>query len=197
MKPLYLCLCAAAFIFVASCNPTRVYNVEEKKVRIQDTPVFITKTDGEKLVGRKISTPGNFAFSHDWIKLDGHKFALDAVQNYQDRDVFCIKYNGVWARQLKRGKISLYWYITSVPKTSMSSPSGGTVYTNDVHFLFQKGGGPPLELSMGKVSELLSDNREAQARFDATFKPGRRFLPRDMSAHPKRLFEIIDIYNNS
>jgi hypothetical protein len=199
MKPLRLCCCALFISLLAfSCSPTRLYDLEEKKVRFPDTPIFVTKSDGVKLTGRSISTPGSFAFSHDWIKLDGQKFLMGELQNYQDQHAFHIKYNSVWARQLKRGKINLYWYITSVPEQRMMSTGRyATVYKNIAHFLFQKDDGPILELSGKQISELLSDNREAQAKFDATFKPGRKWFPQHLADHPKTLFAILDMYNNS
>jgi len=76
------------------------------------------------------------------------------------------------------------------------TPSATTQYEYHQHFVFQKGDGPLQELSKEAISELLSDNREAQAKFDAQFKPGQTFLPKQLDKHPKALFDVIDMYNN-
>jgi hypothetical protein len=178
---------------MVSCFSSRPYAKEEKEARLPGDPIFITKSSGEKVLGKKISTPGLFHYSQtQWVKLDREKYTLPDLQNYQDLKKYNVKYNNVWATQLKRGKINLYWFPTY---GAASTYGGGERYATSIHFLFQKGDGALLELSPTSVSDLLSDNREAQAKFDNTFKPGRKLFPQHLLDHPRILFAIIDMYN--
>jgi hypothetical protein len=180
---------------VVSCVTAKTYTDEEKKMRIPTDQVFVIKTDGTKIVGKKLSMPSGFHLAQEWVDLDRQKYRFDSLQNYQDRHAFFAKFGNRWVRQLKRGKISLFWYETAT-QTMRTSPSAPTQYEYHQHFVFQKGDGQLQELSKEAISELLSDNREAQAKFDAQFKPGQKFLPKQLDNHPKVLFEVIDMYNN-
>jgi hypothetical protein len=154
---------------------------------------FVIKTDGAKVFGGKLSLP---AFNYAWVKLDGQKYEFDQLQNIQDRHAYYAKFKNVWVRQLKRGKINLFYYETRQQVAIAGPPSTTPQYQYLQHFVFQKGDGPLQELSIEAVSALLSDNREAQDKFDAQFQPGRKFLPKQMMNHPKVLFDAIDIYNS-
>jgi hypothetical protein len=184
-------------LLMTSCVTAKTYTDEEKKMRLPTDQFFIIKTDGQKVVGSKVSTPGGFNFSATWVKLDGQKYEFDQLQNFQDRHSYYAKFNDVWAKQLKRGKINLFYYETQQRVAMAGPPSATPRYETIQHFVFQKGDEPLHELSIEAVSALLSDNREAQDKFDAQFQPGRKFLPKQMKNHPKVLFEVIDIYNNS
>jgi len=166
-------------ISVFSCVTAKTYTDEEKKMRFEPDRYFVIKADGTKIVGKKLSMPSGFHLAQEWVDLDGQKY----------------KFGNRWVSQLKRGKISLFWYETATPMMKMT-PSATTQYEYHQHFVFQKGDGPLQELSKEAISELLSDNREAQAKFDAQFKPGQTFLPKQLDKHPKALFDVIDMYNN-
>jgi hypothetical protein len=181
---------------VASCVTAKTYTDEERKMRIPADQVFVIKTDGEKVTGKKLSAATGFFSGNVSVKLDGQKFEFDQLQNFQDRHSYYAKFNNVWAKQLKRGKINLFYYEAEQRMPMAGPPSATPRYETIQHFVFQKGDGPLHELSIEAVSELLSDNREAQDKFDAQFQPGRKFLPKQMKNHPKVLFEVIDIYNS-
>jgi hypothetical protein len=182
-------------LFMISCVTTKTYTDEEKKMRSGPDQVFVIKTNGEKIVGKEVSQPGGFHTGADWIKLDKQKYPLEEVQSYQDRHAFFVKFDDKWVKQLKRGKINLYYYET-VTRMMASSPSAPARYQSNQYFVFQKGDGPLQQLSKEGISQLLSDNREAQDKFDAQFKPGQKWLPKQLDKHPKVLFEVIDMYNN-
>jgi hypothetical protein len=177
---------------MVACVTAKTYKVEEKKMRSPTDQCFVIRNDGAKVVGSKLSLP---AFSYAWVKLDGQKYEFDQLQSIQDRHSYYTKFNNVWVRQLKRGKINLFYYETRQQVAIAGPPSAMPRYETIQHFVFQKEDGPLHELSIEAVSELLSDNREAQDKFDAQFQPGRKFLPKQMKNHPQVLFEVIDIYN--
>jgi hypothetical protein len=177
-----------------SCVSARTYSDEEKQMRIESDQCFVIKANGEKIAGKKVSMPSGFHLTQEWVKLDGKKYAFDSLANYQDRHSYYAKFGKSWVRQLKRGKINLYYYETATPMMKMS-PSETTRYEYHQHFVFQKGDGPLQELGKEAISEALSDNREAQAKFDAEFKPGRVWLPKQLDKHPRALFEAVDMYN--
>ena len=74
--------------------------------------------------------------------------------------------------------------------------SEATQYDYHQDFVFQKGNAPLQEWSIEAISEALSENREARAKFDAQFHPGQKFLPKELDKHPTALFDVIDMYNN-
>jgi hypothetical protein len=182
-----------AILPMAACVTAKTYSVEEKKMRSPDDQCFVIKTDGEKIAGSKVSLP---LLSYAWVKLDGKKYAFDELFNFQDRHAYYTKFTNVWVKQLKRGKINLFYYETREKEIPIGPPPPTPKYYYVQHFIFQKEVGPLQELSIEAVSQLLSDNREAQDKFDAQFHPGKKFLPSQMQNHPSVLFEAIDIYNN-
>lgn len=175
-----------------SCVMAKTYKVEEKKMRIENENVFVIKTNGEKVSGKKIATPSVFNGGADWIKIGRQKFQFDELTAYQDHSAYYCKFGPIWVKQLKRGKINLFYYEVVTPK----SPSNGNQNQYDEHFVFQKGDGKILELSSEAISEMLKDNMNARAKFDAQFKPGKVIFPKQLQNHPKALFEIIDMYNS-
>jgi hypothetical protein len=179
---------------MASCVMSKTYTDEEKKMRMGPDQYFVIKTNSEKVAGNKISLAGGLT-SGGPVKLDGQKYQFDELLNVQDRHAYYAKFNNLWVKQLKRGKINLYYFETSTPMMG-ATPSSPTRYEYHQHFVFQKGDGPMQELSKEAISEMLSDNREAQAKFDAQFHPGQKFLPKQLDKHPKVLFDVIDMYNN-
>jgi len=187
-----------SFLFLAivftcvSCVMAKTYKVEEKKMRIENENVFVVKTNGEKVSGKKIATPSVFNAGADWIKLDGQKFQFDELTAYQDYSAYYCKFGPIWVKQLKRGKINLFYYEVVTTK----SPMNGNQNQYDEHFVFQKGDGKILELSSEAISEMLKDNVNARAKFDAQFKPGKVIFPKQLQNHPKALFDIIDMYNS-
>lgn len=195
MKRLPALLALTLILPMISCVMSKTYTDEEKRMRIQTDQYFVIKTNGEKISGSKLSAASGMNYGSGWVKLDGQKYEFSELQNFQDRHAYCAKFNNVWAKQLKRGKINLYYYETAAPMPR-TSPSGGTQYEYHQHFVFQKGNGPLQELSKEAISEMLSDNREAQAKFDAQFHPGQKFLPKQLDKHPNVLFEVVDMYNN-
>lgn len=182
-------------ITMASCVMSKTYTDEEKKMRYGPDQVFVIKTNGEKIVGKKVSEPRGFHAGAYWVKLDNQKFPLDEVQSYQDKHAFRVNFDGQWVKQLKRGKINLFYFET-VTRVVGNSPSIPAQYESHQYFVFQKGDGPLQKLSLEGISQLLSDNRKAHDMFDAKLKPGRRWLPKQLDKHPKVLFECVDIYNN-
>jgi hypothetical protein len=193
MKPFIPFVFLALVLPMVACVTSKTYKVEEKKMRIQTDQCFVIKTDGAKVVGSKLSLP---TFSYAWVKLDGQKYEFDQLQNIQDRHAYYAKFRNVWVRQLKRGKINLFYYETRQQVAIAGPPSAMPQYEYVQHFVFETGNGPLEELSIEAASQLLSDNREAQDKFDAQFHPGTKFLPKQMKNHPSLLFEVIDIYNN-
>ena len=195
MKYIALPLLALAILPVVSCVTSRTYSAEETKMRIQPDRYFVIKTDGTKIVGKKLSMPSGFHLTKEWVELDGQKYRSDSLQNYQDAHAFYAKFGGTWVRQLKRGKINLFYYETATPMMKMN-PTAPTQYEYHQHFVFQKGDGPLQEGSIEAISEALSENREAKAKFDAQFHPGQKFLPKELDKHPTVVFDVIDMYNN-
>jgi hypothetical protein len=185
----------AICLSLTSCVTTKTYIDEEKKMRFGPEQLFVIKASGEKVVGAKLSTPKGFDPEAGWVKLDGHKYQFTDLRSYQDKHAYFIQFNGKWIKQLKRGKINVYYYEV-VSETIGASPSGGHQDVSHEFFVFQKGDGPLQQLSKEGISQLLSDNREAQDKFDARFKPGQKWLPKQLDKHPKVLFECVDIYNN-
>ncbi len=183
-------------ISLFSCITAKTYTGEEKRMRVETDQLFVIKTDGTKIVGKTLSkTPSGYYRTREWVNMDGQKYNFDSLQNYQDRNTFYSKFGNHWVRQLKRGKINLFYYETA-DRVATMGPTANSQYEYHQHFVFQKGDGPLQELSKEAISELLRDNREAQAKFDAQFKPGQKFLPKQLDKHPQTLFEVIDMYNN-
>ena len=109
------------------------------------------------------------------------------LQSCQNPDKYCIRYQNVWAAQVKRWKINFYYFLTYSTSTDMS---GHMQVHNAIHYAFQKGDGTLRELSREAVSEGLSDYREAKALFDATFRPGEKHHFILLSEHDRKLLGL-------
>src|ERR1700735_4935784 len=139
MNRLTSLLVLALILPIVSCVMSKTYTDEEKKMRMEPDQYFVIKTNGEKVTGKKISLSGGLSFS-GWVKLDGQKYQFDDLLNVQDRHAYYAKFNNLWVKQLKRGKINLYYFETSSPMMG-STPSAPTRYVYTQHFVFQKGDG--------------------------------------------------------
>ncbi|HZE84921.1 MAG TPA: hypothetical protein VE035_11480 [Puia sp.] len=175
---------------------TKTYTAEEEKMKIEPDKVLVVKRNGEKIIGRKFSKPGSFNIDGHWVKVDGIKYQLDELTAYQDTKAYYMQFGPIWVKQLKRGKINLFSY-DQVTYNSMEMANMPRKDETETHFVFQKGDGKLLELSVEAISELLADNKRAQDEFNAQFKPGRVILPKQLQNHPTVLFDVIDIYNGN
>ena len=115
MKKLNVCLVITATMFLSSCVTTKTYTAEEKKMRNEDEQVSVVKSDGKKVTGSKIDVPSIWNGKSSWIKIDGQKFEGEDINAYQDKKASYTKFGNskdgwLWVKQLKRGKINLYYY---------------------------------------------------------------------------------------
>jgi hypothetical protein len=200
-KFLSACLfCTALMVALCSCVMTKTYTAEEKKMLLDNSSVFVEKNDGQKVTGSKISYPSSFSKSA-WVSIDDQKFEPKDIKAYQSKKVYRVKFgtenNWVWATQLKRGKINLFYYETNEHKTYYDGTKYVTHNTSTQHFVFQKDNGKLLEATLETISDMLKDNKEAYGKFNNQFKPGKILFPKQLQNHPKELFDIVDIYNGS
>ncbi|MEO7486479.1 MAG: hypothetical protein ABIU77_05235 [Ferruginibacter sp.] len=203
MKKLNACLAIAVTVLFTSCVTTKSYTDEEKKMRNQDEPVYVIKKDGKKIVGSKISVPSIWNGKSNWIKIDDQKFEGDEVDAYQDKKASYARFGNekggwLWVKQLKRGKINLYYYELH----NRENYYDGTKYVSrdnsEVHFVFKKGNGRMLESNITEIATMLKDNQEAYQKFTKQFGgEDRSVLPKQLKNHPTVLFSAVDIYNGA
>lgn len=201
MKKKNACLAIGAMLLLSSCVTTKTYTNEEKKMRNEDEPVYVIKSDGKKIVGSKISVPSIWNGKSSWIKIDDQKFEGSDIDAYQDKKASYARFGNtkdgwVWVKQLKRGKINLYYYDIITREQYYD----GTKYVNrnntQTHFVFKKANGRMLESNITEIAEMLKDNKEAYQIFTNQFgSADKKVLPKQLSNHPKVLFSAIDIYN--
>jgi|GEM_PF-1090431 len=201
MKNLRVCFAISATILLNSCVTTKTYTTEEKKMRNEGESVYVIKSDGKKVGGSKIDVPSIWNGKSSWIKIDGQKFEGEDISAYQDKKASYAKFGNkkdgwLWVKQLKRGKINLYYYDINTNESYYD----GTKYVNrrntQTHFVFQKANDRMLETNMTEIAEMLKDNREAYQTFTNQFgSADKAVLPKQLQNHPKVLFSAIDIYN--
>ena len=201
MKNLHVCIAISATILLNSCVTTKTYTTEEKKMRNEGESVYVIKSDGKKVGGSKIDVPSIWNGKSSWIKIDGQKFEGEEISAYQDKKASYAKFGNkkdgwLWIKQLKRGKINLYYYDINTNESYYD----GTKYVNrrntQTHFVFQKANDRMLEANMTEIAEMLKDNKEAYQTFTNQFGTAdRAVLPKQLQNHPKVLFSAIDIYN--
>lgn len=175
---------------------TKTYTKEEKKMKIENESFLVVKSSGEKISGKSLK----FVSKSSAIKIDDQEIKVKEVTAYQNKTAYFIKFGPpdkfTWVKQLKRGKINLYYYDI----ISHGSYFNGTKYVTEnkteTHFVFRKGDEELLELSITGIAERLKDNKDAYDNFTATFgEKDKKFLPKQLQNHPKVLFRSIDIYN--
>lgn len=194
-----LCVTIGCALFLCACVTNKTYRVEEKKMRIGSSNAMIIKAGGDTVVGKRLSLPSEMHQWATWIKFDGSKIESTGIQAVQDDRSFYAKFGDDksyrWVKQVKRGKINLFYYETQ-STTGYYSASNPNKYTYATHFVVQKENGPLQDISIAAMAEYLKDNRAAYAKFVQKFgDKDKKFLPKDLQKHPKVLFEAVDIYN--
>lgn len=189
MKLLKCGLPLAVVLLLNSCVTTKTYTREEKKMKINNEGVLVVKKDGESISGKTLK----FVYKTSSIKIDDQEFKISDLFAFQDKTAYFAKFGTdkkyIWVKQLKRGKINLYYFDAP----SYYSSNGNS---NIAHFLFNKGREKLLELSITDIAELLRDNKNAYNKFTSTFgEKDRILLPKQLQNHPRVIFEAIDIYN--
>ena len=189
MKNLSFALPLILMFLLNSCVTTQTYTREEKKMKIDNEGVLVVKKDGKSIYGKTLK----FVYKSSSIKIDDQEFKTSDLFAFQDKTAYFAKFGTdkkyIWAKQLKRGKINLYYFDAPSYYTSNGK-------TNITHFLFNKGSEKLLELSITEIAELLRDNKMAYNKFTTTFgEKDRILLPKQLQNHPKVIFEAIDIYN--
>lgn len=195
MKKLNFILFAGVLFLFSSCVVRKTYTTEEKKMKIGND-VFVIKKNGEKISGTKFSEPSIWNGKADWIKIDEKKIDGNEIVAFQNKDAYFVKFeksgDHFWIRQLKRGKINLYYYdvLNALPSQTNTNPQQ--------HFVFQKGSEQLSESSISEIAKMLKDNQAAYTRFVSQFGSEDRVLfPKQLQMHPKVLMEAIDIYNGN
>lgn len=184
-------------LLLTSCVMTKTYTNEEKKMKLENETFLLIKNDGQKISGQSLKL-----LPKSLIKIDDQEFKVIDVSAYQNKTAYFVKFgtpeNYVWTKQLKRGKINLYYYDVVTRKSYYN----GSKYVNDdktdTHFVFSKNGEQLQELSITDIAERLKDNVNAFNKFKATFgEKDKKIFGRALQNHPKVLFESIDIYNGN
>lgn len=185
---------------ISSCITTKTYTTEEKKMRIGED-VFIIKTNGEKITGKKISHPSSFSFAQ-WRKIDNQKIEAADMSAYQDKNCYYVKFenhfNSWWIKQLKRGRINLYHYQSIRSRIPTATETDQSHFREEEHFVYQKDNGELYEGSIAKLAQYLKDKPAAYNKFILQFGDSdKKAFSIKLVNHPKELFEIIDIYNSN
>ena len=198
MKKITTGLFTGFVMLISSCVMTKTYTTEEKKMRLDKggEKVFVVKTNGEKIIGKKLSQPSAWSAHSTWIKVDNEKIGNADIIAFQDKEAYHVKFGNkerwTWVKQLKRGKINLYHYEVSGNKTGYNSVVLGE------RFVFQKGSERLLESNISEIADMLKDNKRAYSIFTAQFgSKDKNILPKQLEKHPKALFEAIDAYNGT
>lgn len=198
MKLLHLALPLVVTILVSSCVLTKTYTVQEKKMKINDQNALVVQNDGKTITGNslKLTRRGSA------IKMDDQIIEFKDIMAYQNKTAYFVKFetgrNSFWVKQLKRGKINLYYYevYTHIHNAYYDGSRYVSENSTDTYFVFNKTGEPLAELSITEIAQLLKTNKAAFTKFTSTFgTKSRVFLPNKLANHPKVLFEAIDIYN--
>ena len=183
-------------LLLSSCVMTKTYTKEELKMKTDNGDVFVIKNDGKKISGTTLK----LSYKPPSIKIDDQEISTKELIAYQDKNAFFLKYktgdNFIWAKQLKRGKINLYYFDVATRTTVFNGTKYVTDHVINSHFVFNKGNEELLELNISGIAKLLKNNKNAFNKFTSTFgEKNRIILPKQLQAHPKVLFDAIDIYN--
>ena len=165
---------------------------------VDNKTALIIKENGDTVKGKSLSLPSAMHAYAKWIKFDGKKIPSDGIVALQDCKTFYGKFGNDssyhWVKQVKRGKINLFYF--DVQTYAVHPLPGEPKYIIETYFVVQKGNEPLQEANITGMAERLSDNKAAYARFVQQFGDHeKKFLPKDMSKHPKVVFEAVDIYN--
>lgn len=196
MKILSFALPLVLMFLLNSCVTTQTYTREEKKMKVDNQSVFVIKKDGKKISGNKIKV----LFRTSSIKIDDQEINIDDLIAYQDKTAYYAKFTtdkkNTWVKQLKRGKINLYYYEVYSYNKIYQGTKLVSDNKNDTHFVFNKGNEQLLELSITDIALLLKNNKNAYNKFTDTFGEKDHILfPKQLQNHPKVIFDAIDIYN--
>ncbi|MDH7463889.1 hypothetical protein QEG73_21485 [Chitinophagaceae bacterium 26-R-25] len=198
MKASVLIIMAGA-LFFCSCATNKTFKTEEKQMLVDNNTPLIVKVNGDTIKGKEASLPSGLHTYEKWIKLDGEKISSNGIVALQDGKTFYGKYSYdssyLWAKQIKRGKINLYYYEAQHP-TGIATPWGSSKYDSPLYFAIQKGDEPLKHATAGDIAERLKDNKEAYEKFEHQFGgEEKNGLPKQMVKHSDVLFDAIDIYN--
>ena len=197
-QSLWSVVTTVCFIILAlACVTSKTYTSQEKKMRYNDNKVFVEKNDGTKLTGNKLKLPVNWMGRSKGMFLDNNEINAEDIVAYQDSKAYHRKFGEVWVKQLKRGKINLYYYetvVNSAPYYNGTKMVNGSSKSTQ-HFVFQKENGEMIESNKVQISDLLKDNAVAYQKFNEEFRPDLHLFPKQLQNKPGKLFEIIDIYN--
>jgi hypothetical protein len=187
-------------LLFCSCVTNKTYRVEEQKMLVNNKAVMLIKANGDTVKGKSLSVPSTMHPYAKWIKFDGNKIQSDGIVALQDGKSFYGKFGNDssyhWVKQIKRGKINLYYFDVQTVD-NYSAATGHSKYSISTYFVVQKGNEPLQEANIAGMAERLKDNKAAYARFVQQFgEKDRSVLPKNMSNHPKVLFDAIDIYNS-
>jgi hypothetical protein len=192
-------LTALSALLLWSCVTNKTYRVEEKKMLVDNKTALLIKAKGDTVRGSSLSLPSTMHPYAKWIKFDGNKILSDGIVALQDGKSFYGKFGNDssyhWVKQIKRGKINLYYFDVQTID-DFNAVAGHSKYSISTYFVVQKGNEPLQEANIAGMAERLKDNNAAYARFVRQFGDhDRSVLPREMSKHPKAVFEAVDIYN--
>ena len=195
MKNLLPVLLIVWALSTGACVTTKTNTNEEKSMKIENDKVLVIKSNGEKIVGQKFSKSGSLNIGGHWVAIDGVKYPLSDLIAYQDTKDYYVPFGDIWVRQLRRGKINLFTYETTIYGHPANGSGMDNLNSYSTHFVFQKGDGKLWELSIEAIGDLLKDNQKAYDEFKAQFRPGIIAFPKQLQNNSKVLFEVIDIYN--
>lgn len=190
-----------SMLILISCVTTKTYTDEEKRMRMGDGKSLVVMKDGTQIAGDRLTfhsgkKGGNFA------KIDNQEINVQDISAYQTKKAYYVRFgsddNFVWVKQLKRGKINLYYYDETFHTSSIYGSGPAVSNRTDTHFIFQKGSGQLVELSIERIADMLKDNRKAYAYFSQQFgSKDKKVFPKQLQNHPKVLFQAIDLYNGN
>jgi hypothetical protein len=178
------------------------------------TKVFLVKKDGEKIIGKKISSSTHFRFlkkmnlTEEWVSVDGRKISFGDYDTIQTAVAFKILYepkpadkvtmvedeksgNEIYLNRLRAGKMNLYHYETVDTNISLH------MRKRFVHeYVFQKENGTLAKVDYHAFADAIKDNSLAFEKFKQLF-PTERIPTNDVLSTLKNLTLIADLYNKT
>lgn len=197
----YVFIAMATAVFFCSCATNKNFKAEEKQMLVDNNTPLIIKANGDTVKGKEASIPSGLHTYEKWIKLDGEKIPTKEIVALQDGRTFYGKYSYdssyLWAKQIKRGRINLYYYEAQHP-TGIATPWGSSKYDSPLYFAIQKGDEPLRHARASDIADRLKDNKEAYEKFEHQFGGDEKNgLPKQMVKHSDVLLQAIDMYNKA
>ncbi len=204
-------LIAFTALTMASNAFTQSFEKEMINGRDETSDVFITRKNGEKIIGKKMTfskvSVWRFTQKEYWIAVDDQKVDLtqEKIIGYQSNKKYVINYynpdfeNGGYAEafRLRYGKINLFYWeeLDKKSNKSLTVEQSRNIVDYFESFLFDNNDGKGLrELTFENFEKAIKNNAEAVDLLRKLYPTGE-IRKKDGKKNLKNLIQVVELYN--